>query len=129
MKASDYDRNTDCHPFWHIRRSNQVGTFNSAVVGFEISVFTASSMTEFRAADYEPTPGCWDYVVTVPCIVNTQQIAGGDEIVLKLENTEGNAAPKKKESRSEIRHSRVHWPGVPKNVNKWSFRGAGLVDG
>ena len=33
MKACDYDRNTDCHPFWHIRRSNVVGTFNSAVVG------------------------------------------------------------------------------------------------
>ena len=101
MKACDYDRNTDCPPFWHIRRSNVVGTCNCGVVGVEITVITSSSMAELRTAHYEPTTGCWDYVVTVPCIVNTQTIAGGEEIVLKWEtlpgaNTHPKTAPKKR---------------------------------
>ena len=99
MKACDYDRNTDCHPFWHIRRSNVVGTFNSAVVGVEITVITSSSMAKSQTARFEPIPGCLDYVVTLPYIVNTQKIAGGDEIVLRWEKKTEDATrhPKKRD--------------------------------
>ena len=85
MKASDYDHHTDCHPFWHIRRSAYVGEFNSTVVGVDIKVITSSAMKQLSTADYQPTAGVWDFEVTVPCIVNTEKIAGGAEIVLKSE--------------------------------------------
>ena len=95
MKACDYDRNTDCHPFWHIRRSNVVGTFNSAVVGLEIKVITSSGMAELKTADNMPPEVLCDYEVTVPCIVNTKKIEKAEEIVLKWETLPGaNTHPK-----------------------------------
>ena len=94
-------RDKDCHPFWHIRRSHEAGTCNSAIVGLELKVITSSAMRELQAADKKPPEGLWDYFVTVPCIVNTKKIAAGEEIVLKLETGEGGntnpkTAPKKR---------------------------------
>ena len=58
MNKPDYGSTTDCHPFWHIRRSNEAGTCNSAVVGLEIKVITSSHMTELKTDAYDPIPGC-----------------------------------------------------------------------
>ena len=85
-----YDHSTDCHPFWHIRRSMCVGEFNSAIVGVEIRGIIASPMQELKTDDYQPTSGFWDIAVTVPCIVNTEEIASGKEIVLKWDKDDGN---------------------------------------
>ena len=82
-KVLDSYRDEDCHPFWHIRRSLCVGEFNSAVVEVEIKVITSSPMKQLKTDDYHPTSGCWDFEVTVPCIVNTERIAGGAEIVVE----------------------------------------------
>ena len=76
---------SDCHPFWHIRRSMCVGEFNSAIVGVEVKVIVSSPMKELKTDDYQPESGCCDTAVTVPCIVNTEKIAKGNEIVLKWE--------------------------------------------
>ena len=85
-KAPYYDGNTDCHPFRHIRRSNCVGEFNSAVVEVAIKVITSSPMKELKTDLYHSSPGLLEFEVTVPCIVNTARIAGGAEIVLRWEN-------------------------------------------
>ena len=85
-----YDHNTDCHPFWHIRRSMCVGEFNSAIVGVEVKVIVSSPMKELKTDDYQPESGCCDTAVTVPCIVNTEKIASGKEIVLKWDKDDGN---------------------------------------
>ena len=83
MNITGYDDTADCHPFWHIRRSTCVGEFNSAVVGVEIQVLTATSMGNLRNDNYHRRSGCLHFDVTVPCIVNTATIASGTEIVLK----------------------------------------------
>ena len=80
------DNWTDCHPFWHIRRSNCVGEFNSAVVEVAIKVITSSPLKELKTDLYHSSPGLLEFEVTVPCIVNTAKIAGGAEIVLRWEN-------------------------------------------
>ena len=74
MKGLDSDRGKDCHPFWHIRRSNEAGTCNSSVVGLEIKVITSSGMAELKTADNMPPEVLCDYAVTVPCIVNTKKL-------------------------------------------------------
>ena len=94
--APDYNHNTDNHPFWHIRRSNCVGEFNCAVVGVEVKVITSSAWKELTTKFYEPSPGVLDFTVTVPCIVNTERIAGGAEIVVKWEKKVEEKADKKK---------------------------------
>ena len=90
MKAPDYDHNTECNLFWHIRRSFCVGEFNSAVVEVEIKVITSSPMRQLNTDHYHPTAGCWDFEVRVPCIINTEKIAGGDEIVVKYQKKADN---------------------------------------
>ena len=83
----DYtDHNSDCHPFWHIRRSNCVGEFNSAVVEVATKISTSSPMKELKIDLYHSSSGLLEFEVTVPCIVNTAKIAGGAEIVLRWEN-------------------------------------------
>ena len=101
MQGIDSDKGKDCNPFWHIRRSNEAGTCNSAVVGLEIKVITSSGMAELKTADNMPPEVLCDYEVTVPCIVNTKKIEKAEEIVLKLGTVEGGkthpkTAPKKR---------------------------------
>ena len=84
--APDYNHNTDNHPFWHIRRSNCVGEFNSAVVEVAMKAITSSPMKELKTDLYHSSPGLLEFEVTVPCTVNTAKIAGGAEIVLRWEN-------------------------------------------
>ena len=62
-----------------------MGEFKSAVVGVEIKVITSSPMKELETDSYHPSAGLLDFEITVPCIVNTDKIAGGAEIVLKWE--------------------------------------------
>ena len=85
MKAPDYDHSTDCHPFWHIRRSNCVGEFNSELVAVEIKVISSSTMKELQTDGNAPTSCVSDFTVTVPCITNTEDVAPGAEVVLKWE--------------------------------------------
>ena len=94
--APDYNQRTDNHPFWHIRRSNCVGEFNCAVVGVEVKVINTSPWKELRTDFYEPSPGVLDFCVTVPCIVNTEKLAGGVEIVVKWEKKVEQEADNKK---------------------------------
>ena len=89
VNASDYDQSTDCHPFWHIRRSNCVGEFNCEVVGVDINVSCSSSMKELQTDGNTPTSCGSDFNVIIPCITNTEDIAAGAEIVLKLEKLFG----------------------------------------
>ena len=93
MKAADYQDNTDCHPFWHIRRSGFVTELNCDVVQVEITNITNSPMAELAAAlttDGKtlstPTTAVTSYTVSIPFIVNTEEIAVGKELVVKLEN-------------------------------------------
>ena len=96
MKAPDYDHNTDCHPFWHIRRSNCVGEFNSELVAVEIKVISSSSMKELATDGMTPTACVSDFTVTVPCIRNTADIAPGTEIVLLWEKKAETKDPQTK---------------------------------
>ena len=126
MKAVDYDHNTDCHPFWHIRRSPFAGEFNSAVVEVEIKSITSSSMKSLKTDDYRPTIGIGDFEVKVPCIVNTAKIAGGAEIVLKWEKGKrDDKEPRLKRSRNsfQVESEHLYPTGVfvktPKRVKQW----------
>ena len=83
--ASDYDHSTDCHPFWHIRRSNCVTEINCEIVGVEIKTITNSSMTHLKTDGNTPTSGVPDFTATVPCIKNTADITLGTEIMLRWE--------------------------------------------
>ena len=83
MKPSDYEQNSDCHPFWHIRRSNCVGGFEPAVVEIEIEIISSTFMKEVKIDGNSPLSCVSDFTVTVPCISNTEDIAAGAEIVLK----------------------------------------------
>ena len=132
-KVLDSYRDMGCHPFWHIRRSNALGTFTSAVVGLEIKVITSSGMSELQTADNTPPKALWDYVVTVPCIVNTQKIACGEEVVLKWQELPGKStqpkpAPKKRAinaftSRTEKQLEHV----IPKRLIRRYRRGHHLI--
>ena len=66
------------------------GEFNSEIVGVEVKVIVSSPMKELKTDDYQPESGCCDITVTVPCIVNTETIASGREIVLKWDKDDGN---------------------------------------
>ena len=83
MEAADYDHNTDCHPFWHIRRSNCFGEFNSAVVEVEIKVINSTNFNEFQTDEKTSRSLVSDFTVTVPFIRNTEDIEAGKEIVLQ----------------------------------------------
>ena len=99
MKAPVYyDHTTDCHPFWHIRRSNCVGEFNSAVVQIVFNVITSTHMKvlTLNAGSYHPPSEFSEFEVTVPCIVNTAKIAGGAEIVVKCYEDENMYRDKRK---------------------------------
>ena len=123
-------RDKDWHPFWHIRRSHEAGTCNSAIVGLELKVITSSAMRELQAADKKPPNGLWDYFVTVPCIVNTKQIEKAEEIVLKWETIEGGGTnPKTAPKKKVFNAFTLGTAKKNENVIKWSFRGAGLADG
>ena len=91
-KAADYNDNTDCHPFWHIRRSCISSEVNCDVVQVEIKNFTNSPMaelaTELTAADKKlstPTTSVTSFVVTLPFIVNRAKIEIGSELVVYME--------------------------------------------
>ena len=90
-KAADYDENTDCHPFWHIRRSGFMGEINCDVVQVEITNITNSPMAELAAAlttddktRSTPTTAVTSFTVSIPFIVNTEAIAVGTELKVKL---------------------------------------------
>ena len=85
MKPPDCLHCMEWHPFWHIRRSNCVGEFNSEVVGVDIKVTSTSSVKGLRTDENTITSRVLDFTVTVPCITNTVDIAPVDEIVLKFE--------------------------------------------
>ena len=118
--------NNDRHPFWHIRRSSGAGTFNSAVVGLEIKAITSSGMSELQTADNTRPKALWDYVVTVPCIVNTKQIACGEEIVLKWGKVhKGKFFRIRPQKRDSSMHSLLGTAKKTKNLVDWSFRDGG----
>ena len=73
-----------------------MGEFNCAVVGVEVKVITSSPWKELRTNFYEPSPGLLRFCVTVPCIVNTEKIAGGAEIVVKWEKKVEEKVDKKR---------------------------------
>ena len=113
MKPTDYDHNTDCHPFWHIRRSNSVGDFNCEVVGGDIKLISSSSKKELQTDGNSPTPCVLGFSAIVPCIKNTEDIAPGDEIVLKWE--------KKAEAKETDKKRRVisaFTAGAPKKTKR-----------
>jgi len=89
-RKPDYDLTTDCHPFWYIRRSYCVGEFNSAVVDIKTKVINSAPMTELKTDSYHHKPGMLDFEITIPCIVNNEEITCGTEIVLMWEKTADN---------------------------------------
>ena len=92
LKDSDYDLSMDCHPFWHIRRSNTVGEFNCEIVTVEMKDIGSSTMKELQTDWITPLSCIVDFTIKIPCIRNTEEIAPGAEIVLKWEtkkNTDG----------------------------------------
>ena len=93
MKDSDYDDSTDCHPFWHIRRSNVVGEFNSAVVDVLVKMITSAPNEELKIAENTPKESMPAFQVWVPHIVNTEDIAAGEEIVVKFDMPEAKRDP------------------------------------
>ena len=92
MKDSDYDDSTDCHPFWHIRRSNVVGEFNSAVKDVLVTMIGSAPNEELKIGENTPKALSKKAVeIWVPFIVNTEDIASAGEIVLKLEKAKAEA--------------------------------------
>ena len=83
LPASAYDQSTDCHPFWHIRRSDCVSEINCDIVWVEIKSNSLTSMTELKHKENTPQNAVCTFVATLPCIRNTEDIAMGKEVVLK----------------------------------------------
>ena len=83
QSASAYDQSTDCHPFWHIRRSDCVSEINCEIVWVEIKSNSLTSMTGLKHKENTPHHAVCTFVATVPCIRNTEDIEMGKEVVLK----------------------------------------------
>ena len=105
VKAADYHDNTDCHPFWHIRRSGFVTELNCDVVQVEITNITNSPMAELTAelttdgkTPSAPTTAVTSFTVSIPFIVNTAKIEVGKELVVYMEKKpeEKKSAAKRK---------------------------------
>ena len=82
QKAVDYDKNCDCHPFWHIRRSDKVGEHNSAVVEVKVTMINTATQKECATEGNNPSSAVSNFTVGVPCIKNEVDIKAGSEIVL-----------------------------------------------
>ena len=84
MRDIDYDLSMDCHPFWHIRRSSLVTECNCEIVDVVIKGMVFSDMIEVTQVE-ENTPNVFssNLEIVVPCIRNTEEIAAGQELVLK----------------------------------------------
>ena len=82
QKAVDYDQNCDCHPFWHIRRSDKVGEHNSAVVEVKVTMINTAIQKECATEGNNPSSAVSNFTVGVPCIKNEVDIKAGSEIVL-----------------------------------------------
>ena len=104
-KAVDYNDNTDCHPFWHIRRSFIKSEVNCDVVHVDIVNITNSGMVQSAEALtaeekklFTPTTAMTNITVSIPFIVNTAKIEVGKELVVYMEKKpeEKKSAAKRK---------------------------------
>ena len=99
-----YNDNSDCHPFWHIRRSCISSEINCDVVQVEITNITSSPMEELTKGltdddkdRFTPTTIKTSFTVTLPFIVNKARIEVGKELVVYMEKkSEGKKVKAKK---------------------------------
>ena len=73
----------DCHPFWHIRRSNVAGEFNCELHEVSTRVVHTLTFKEVNVLNAGVKAGAQSYLVKIPCSVDTKRICAADEVVLK----------------------------------------------
>ena len=87
---------------------------NSAVVEVATKVITSSPMEELKTDLYHSSPGLLEFEVTVPCIVNTAEIAGGAEIVVKWDEYENMYRGQRKADNKKRKVFDAFTVGAPK---------------
>ena len=83
LRDIDYDLSMDCHPFCHIRRSSLVTECNCEIVDVVIKGIVFSDMIEVTQVEENSNVFSSNLEIVVPCIRNTEEIAAGQELVLK----------------------------------------------